>query len=327
MTNLDPAVIAARFGPRADVGHLALTGEHGVVLPTFTDHHVHLALFAEHALAARGIAGVVDLGGDPYALARRDPHAVPRPAYAGAFLTTPGGYPTGRPWAPDAIVRHVTDPSRHPGVAGGAATAVDEQIECGARVIKVALNAEAGPTPEPPVLEAIVAHAHDRGVPVVAHVQGTGMFARALDAGIDALAHTPFTEILDEADIARAVTAEQIWISTLDIHRDTPDLARTAETNLARFHAAGGRTLYGTDLGNGDLPVGVDPREMSALVAAGFNAAAVVAALADPWPFPDAVPGVCTFVPGRPPGDERDLGAWLATASTVPIDEISRDEP
>ena len=241
MTNLDPAVIAARFGPRADVGHLALTGEHGVVLPTFTDHHVHLALFAEHALAARGIAGVVALGGAPYALARRDPHAVPRPAYAGAFLTTPGGYPTGRPWAPDAIVRHVTDPSRHPGVAGGAATAVDEQIECGARVIKVALNAEAGPTPEPPVLEAIVAHAHDRGVPVVAHVQGTGMFARALDAGIDALAHTPFTEILDEADIARAVTAEQIWISTLDIHRDTPDLARTAETNLARFHAAGGR--------------------------------------------------------------------------------------
>ena len=114
-------------------------------------------------------------------------------AMISAFLTAPAGYPTGRSWAPDAIVRHVTDPSRHPGVAGGAATAVDEQIECGARVIKVALNAEAGPTPEPPVLEAIVAHAHDRGVPVVAHVQGTGMFARALDAGIDALAHTTFT--------------------------------------------------------------------------------------------------------------------------------------
>jgi len=327
MTNLDPALIVRRFGAHADVGHLALTGEHGVVLPAFTDHHVHLHLFDEHALAARGVAGVVDLGGDPFALARRPTHAVPRPAHAGAFLTAPGGYPAARPWAPPAIVREVTDPSRHPGVPGGAATAVDEQVDCGARVIKISLNADAGPTLDPPLVSAIVTHAHHRGVPVVAHAQGAGMVARALDAGVDVLAHAPFTELLDGADITRAASAGQLWISTLGIHHGDPDGSRTATANLAAFHAAGGRVLYGTDLGNGDRPAGIDPAEVSALVAAGLDARAVIAALADPWPFPDAVPGVTTFVPGRPPEEDRDLGAWLATASTVPIEEISGDEP
>ena len=68
MTNLDPALIVRRFGAHADVGHLALTGEHGVVLPAFTDHHVHLHLFDEHALAAReGRSGVAGSEGGPAA--------------------------------------------------------------------------------------------------------------------------------------------------------------------------------------------------------------------------------------------------------------------
>ncbi|MDZ8200495.1 amidohydrolase family protein [Microbacterium sp. SSW1-59] len=327
MTNLDPAVVSRRFGRQADVGHLALTGERGVVLPAFTDHHVHLHLFDEHALAARGVAGILDLGGDPFALARRAEHAVPRPGYAGAFLTALRGYPAGRAWASEAVIRTVTNPSRHPGVPGGAGTAVDEQIDCGARVIKVALNADAGPVLTPDLVAAIVAHAHDRGVPVVAHVQGAGMFDAALQAGVDALAHAPFTETVSLGAIDRAVAGGQIWISTLDIHRDDAQRARTARENLAAFHTTGGRVLYGTDLGNGDLPAGIHPREVSGLVAAGLDAAAIVTALSDPWPFQDPVPGVCTFVPGRPPADDRELGAWFATASTVPREEVTRDEP
>lgn len=99
----------------------ALTGETGTALPAFVDHHVHLHVVDGAGLAARGIAAVVDLGGDPAALARRAP-GLPRLAYAGAFLTARGGYPRGRPWAPDDIVREVWSASLHPGVAGGART-------------------------------------------------------------------------------------------------------------------------------------------------------------------------------------------------------------
>ena len=108
---------------------------------------------------------------------------------------------------------------------------------------------------------------------------------------------------------AHAVAAGQVWISTLAIHRDDPEAAEFARVNLAGFAAAGGRVLYGTDLGNGDQPVGVNPDEVAALDRAGVRGAALIASLADPWPFADPPPGVCTFVPGPPPaefdGDRR----------------------
>ena len=106
---------------------------------------MHLHLIDERQLAPHGIAAAVDLGGDPVALARRPSDGFPRIAYAGAFLTAPGGYPVGRSWAPAEIAHEVTDASTHPGVPGGAATAVDEQAAFGASVIKVALNRAAGP--------------------------------------------------------------------------------------------------------------------------------------------------------------------------------------
>ena len=37
---------------------------------------------------------------------------MPRVTYAGAFLTAPGGYPSGRSWAPGAAVRIVADTRR-----------------------------------------------------------------------------------------------------------------------------------------------------------------------------------------------------------------------
>jgi imidazolonepropionase-like amidohydrolase len=52
-------------------------------------------------------------------------------------------------------------------------------------------------------------------------------------------------------------------VSTLDIlsyGEVTPEL-RTAADNLARFRAADGRIVYGTDLGNGPIPPGIDVRE------------------------------------------------------------------
>lgn len=298
----------------------ALTAEAGTALPAFVDHHVHLHLIDSTSLARRGIAAVVDLGGDPFALARR-PQGLPRTAFAGAFLTVPGGYPDGRSWAPRSIVRFVTDASRHPGIEGGARTAVDEQADAGASVIKVALHTDAGPVISDDALAAVVASAAERGLPVVAHAQGPGQVDRAIEAGVSVLAHTPFDAPVARRTLARAVAAGQAWISTLDIHRGA-DRER-AIANLRAFAARGGRVLYGTDLGNGSLPVGVNRRELLAMTEAGVRGDALVAALTDPWPRTTPIDAVSSFVAGDTPTDD-EVATWLSRASVVPTEELTR---
>ena len=326
MLHPDPDALRELLGDAPSLCRRAITGEAGVSLPPFTDHHVHLHLIDEHVLPGGGIAGVVDLGGDPVALARRDPAGMPRVSYAGAFLTAPDGYPSGRSWAPDATWRAVSDASTHPGVPGGAATAVDEQATFGASVIKVALNAAVGPVFDRATLVAIVSTAHGHSMPVVAHVEGEGMPRLALAAGVDVLAHTPFTEVLDPDLIAGAAEAGQRWISTLDIHRDEPAHAQTARANLAAFARAGGLVLYGTDLGNGDLPVGVNVGELAALDCAGVRGPALLGALCDPWPELAPPSGVSTFVPGPPPTSLDEVAAWLGRATVVPSEELLHDD-
>jgi len=322
----DPFALRALLGPDAALCHRAITGEHGVSLPPFTDHHVHLHLIDEQALAPGGIAAVLDLGGDPVALAQRPAESIPRVAYAGAFLTAPGGYPAGRPWAPPQIVREITDASMHPGVPGGAATAVDEQVTFGASVVKLALNSTTGPVPDAATLDAVIATAHERGLPVVAHAEGEGMPQLAAEAGVDAFAHTPFSGVVDRAVIVRAVATGQVWISTLAIHGDDAAAAQSARVNLAAFADAGGRVLYGTDLGNGDRPVGIIAEEVAELDRAGVRGAALIATMADPWPASAPPSGVSTFVPGEPPTHLDEVAEWLTGATVVPTEELIHDE-
>jgi hypothetical protein len=326
MLHADPFAVRALLGSRAALARRAITGEQGISLPPFIDHHVHLHLTDESGLAAGGIAGVVDLGGDPIFLARRARAGIPRVAYAGAFVTAPGGYPTSRSWAPDEIVRQVTDASTSPGVRGGAATVVDEQASFGASVVKVALNAESGPVFDAATLAAVIHSARERRLPVVAHVEGAGMARLALDAGVDVLAHTPFSEVLDAALVRRAALVGQRWISTLDIHRDDSGARDASRANLAAFVAAGGDVLYGTDLGNGEQPLGVNSRELEALHAAGVRGAALIAALTDPWPGKAASSAVATFVPGDAPETPDDVPAWLGAATVVPTEELVHDD-
>ena len=322
MLHPDPFATRALIGDDAAVARRAITGEIGVSLPPLADHHVHGHLVDLDAVAAGGIAAVVDLGGDPTALFR-ERRAMPHRDYAGAFLTAPGGYPAGRGWAPAAIVREVTGHAGG-GAPGSAETAVDEQAEFGASLIKVALNADGGPVLDAETLRAIVSRARERGLPVVAHVQGAGMTRVALDAGVDVLAHTPFSETVDGDLLDAILRSGQAWISTLAIH-DGADLPRAAD-NLGRFAAAGGRVLYGTDLGNGAQPFGVNPGEVRLLQGAGLDGPAIVAALTDPWPRAEPLHGVATFVPGPPPASSSEVPDWLAGARVVPTEELVPDD-
>lgn len=233
----------------------------GFLMPGVVDRHVHIGLADPGAVLLGGVTAVRDLAWTPdeiFALA----NASELPSFtgpviraAGPMLTAPGGYPTASSWAPPGTGRELVG-------AEEAAAAVDELADHGAAAIKVSLNSEAGPTPSDAELAAIVTAAHDHGLPVTAHVQGRGQAERAVGAGIDEFAHTPWTERLSDTLLASAARSMRI-VSTLDIlsfGAVTPDL-RTACDNLVRFREAGGTVAYGTDLGNGAIPAGIHVRE------------------------------------------------------------------
>ena len=286
----------------------------GTAYPVFTDHHVHLGLIDPGGLPRTGIGAVVDLGWS-HEITELVRSAPVRVSYAGQFLTEPDGYPTDREWAPHASVRPISHPRE-------AAAAVAEQRAIGAGVIKLALHREAGPVPDLATCQAVVVAAE--GLPVVAHAQGAGMVELALAAGVDVLAHAPWTHALEADVVAECVERGMRWISTLDIHgfgTRTPDQAR-ALANVAAFHAAGGEVLYGTDLGNGPLLPGLNVRELALLEDAGLAADALLHALTAPWPAPPPE-DLLTFVPGTAPDPPGRLAAWLTTARVVRRDELT----
>jgi len=239
----------------------------GTLLPGLIDAHVHAALVDLATVRAGGIAGVWDLGGVPAqlaSLARSTERGLPRIRYAGPFLIAPGGYPSDRPWAAKGSWRAIDS-------AAEATEAVEEAATAGATLIKVTAHT-GGPQLRLFTMTALVDAAHDRGLPVVVHAEGPGTVAVAYEAGADLLAHTPWTEPLDRG-LVRACAERMRWISTLDIHGwgvQTPELT-TALGNLRRFLEYGGAVRYGTDLGNGPLIPGVNPREIRALQQAGLT--------------------------------------------------------
>lgn len=300
-----------------------------VVLPGFLDAHVHLALIDPAGLAAGGIGRVLDLGGwTPGGPVSDGAADLPETRFAGQFLGAPGGYPSRQAWAPAGSTCPVAAPA-------AAADAVARQAAAGASVIKVTLNSAAGPVLTADTLAAIVTAAHERMLPVAAHTEGAGQAAAAFAAGVDLLAHTPFSEALPDA-LLGTMAGRITWISTLDIHGWGEPTAAFAVAcdNLARFHRVGGRVLYGTDLGNGPLPVGLNRREIEALLACGLSPDDVLAALtADfpgrsataPTPTPPvsgtAASGSVTVIPGDRPAEPRDRAAftdWLLSAHSLP---------
>ncbi|MEO7349544.1 MAG: amidohydrolase family protein [Terrimesophilobacter sp.] len=280
----------------------------GTVLPGFRDSHVHLGLADGAQLRDAGIAAVHDFGWDlKSARAWLVDDALPEVTIAGQLLTAPGGYPTESGWAPHEAAFEIAGPDE-------VAAAVDTQLDAGAGFIKVALNSDVGPVFDDETLKAIVTYAHGKKLYVAAHAQGVGQAQRALEAGVDRLAHAPWSERLSEELIAEMVGAMS-WVSTLDIHgwgNFTADFA-VANDNVRRFHAAGGRIHYGTDMGNGPIPLGINHRELVALEHAGLDLNALVDAIARP-----VKKGHFGKYLSLITGDQRDVPAdWIASAHLI----------
>lgn len=251
----------------------------GFLMAAGADRHVHIELADPASVLLRGVTAVRDLAWPPeriFALADASELTTfngPLIRAAGPMLTGQGGYPTRDGWAPPGTGLEVDSPE-------SAIAAVRDLAGRGAEAIKVSLNAEAGPTPSDAALEAICEAGHQAGLPVTVHAQGAGQVERALGAGADELAHTPWTHRLSD-DVVTAVARRMRIVSTLDIHsfgRDTTQV-RTALDNLRRVHQAGGTVVYGTDLGNGPIPPGIHTRELLLLSEAGLEYEEVLEAL------------------------------------------------
>jgi imidazolonepropionase-like amidohydrolase len=253
-------------------GAVVLPGDGLTVLPGFVDAHVHLDFYHPAEVLAGGVTTVRDLGWPAGRLAalRRSatgPEAAsPRLLAAGQILTVPGGYPTRAVWAPPGTAR----PVAHAGEAGEAVAELDA---AGATVVKVALDERVGPTLPLDTLMAVVAAAATRGLSVTAHVAGVRQVEKALEAGVAELAHWPFTEQALPDALAHRLAEAVVVVPTMHIE---PSESRLA--GLAAFVAAGGRVVYGTDLGNQGPPPGIDVTELHLMVEAGLTPAKAIAA-------------------------------------------------
>ncbi|GAB3173746.1 hypothetical protein GCM10027059_45330 [Myceligenerans halotolerans] len=272
-------------------------------LPAVVDHHVHLGLVDPDRLAGSVVAEVHDLGWDPVviaAIAKAPPPGV-KVRFAGPFHTAPGGYPTGRAWVPRAAVRPVAG-------RADAQRAVAGVVATGGSFVKIALHAGM-PLLDDVTLVALVRAARAAGLPAVVHAEGAGQAARALGAGAEVLVHAPWSEHLPDK-LLRASAGRTTWISTLSIHEG--DALGIALDNVRRFSAAGGAIAYGTDMGNGNTPVGLNTREIELLGEAGLTGKALLRAVVG---APDrVVPGRALISPHPRPENADELVDWLADA-------------
>jgi imidazolonepropionase-like amidohydrolase len=271
-----PETLAGQAAPPDPEEEIRLDG---FLMPGVVDRHVHIGLSDPMAVVAGGVTAVRDLAW-PSEVIFSLAEASESPSFkgplircAGPMITCPGGYPTRSTWAPKGTGIEVRGPDE-------AAAAAQRLLGLGAVVLKVALNAEAGPTISDEELLVVCEVAHQAETAVTAHCQGRGQAQRALGAGVDELAHCPWSERLSD-ELIRAMAKRMRIVSTLDIHshgRDTPEV-RTALDNLRRFIEEGGDVAYGTDLGNGPIPAGIHVGEAWHLYRAGLTAEGILRAL------------------------------------------------
>jgi imidazolonepropionase-like amidohydrolase len=245
------------------------------LMPGFIDAHVHIGFAAPGEVLSHGVTTVRDLGWPPKKIwplveeSKASGFDGPEVLAAGQMLTVSRGYPTRAGWAP----RRTGLPVRSPPEAREAVAA---QAGAGACVIKVALNPLVGPVLDLETLTAVVRAAHDRSLRVTGHTYGLEELHKALDAGMDELAHMLMSpESIPAATIKRMVRRSMTIVPTLSCFFGSDQ--EIAVENLRSFVRAGGRVIYGTDLGNEGPRPGIDPGEVDAMSRAGMSPLEIIA--------------------------------------------------
>jgi imidazolonepropionase-like amidohydrolase len=256
---IDGAVIAG-IAERPPGGAPSFDAEGKLLVPAFTDAHVHLGIAADLRLEAEkllrgGVAAVLDLGIPERLVPSLRELSPLHVAYAGPLLTAGKGYPT-QSWGADGYGLEIE-------TADEARGAVAHLAAIGAGAIKLAFD-DRFPMLRRHAARAATDEAHRRGFLVFAHALDPALVAEALSAGADVLAHAPTGTLPD--DLVREIGARRLSVvSTLHAY------GGEGIENLQRLRAAGAVVAYGTDLGNVGTSPGIDGDELSLLEAAGLS--------------------------------------------------------
>lgn len=271
-----PQDVLLRDGRIAALGELTGDGiDLGgrVVTAGFWNSHVHftedvwssasdarLQDALDDMILSRGFVGVVDLGSDPRTTKPLRERIAGGELRGPAILTAGAGI---RPWNGMPYYLKASVPwylrwaMPMPITAYGARRVVARQVRSGMDVVKLFTGSYVTPSRikpmRPVVARAATAEAHRLGVRVLVHPsnhQGTQI---ALDAGVDALAHVP-SETEGTAPLLEAAARRGIRVvPTLHMFKATVSsdagYLEPLYDELRGFLAAGGRVMFGTDVG------------------------------------------------------------------------------
>ncbi len=274
----DARIVAV--GPRSSIdipdGAQIIDVQGATILPGFFNAHVHGAYDAEKLAmwAKEGVTTVRDLGAYqwPPSQALRDrveqDNRYARLISGGIFITPPGGYPIAVFGGNGKTISTTAE----------AAPAVNDMLTQGADVIKISLESgqifrQTIPMLTTEQVKAIVATAHQRGTRVSAHATVTKDLQRAIDEGVDDVAHMvvdPITNDLIKAMIER----DMIWVPTIELWKNVGQGQDThVIDNLKRYVAAGGKVALGTDFEGYSTPfeLGMPTKEIGWMSQAGMT--------------------------------------------------------
>ncbi len=251
------------------------------VLPGFINAHVHKGFNRENleAWAQSGVTTVRDLAG-PSSFAwkeeiAKDPYCALLVA-AGPMISVPNGYPLV-PWGSPNMLP-VNSPE-------DAQIKAAQLLDAGADIIKLAMESGEAfqrtiPSLTPGQASAAVNAAHQHGTVASAHVLVASDLARAVEAGVDDIAHMVMDNLPDSI-IDVMLDDSLLWIPTLELwHHVGISLREAAINNLRKYVQAGGAIALGTDFGGYDAPfqLGMPIHEMEWMLQAGMSPMQVIVA-------------------------------------------------
>jgi imidazolonepropionase-like amidohydrolase len=252
-----------------------------MVLPGFINAHIHSGFNRSNleAWAQAGVTTVRDLAG-PSSFAwkeeiSKDPYCALLVA-AGPMISVPNGYPLV-PWGSPYMLP-VNSPEE-------ARTKVAQLLDAGADIIKLAMESGESfqrtiPSLTPEEASAAVNAAHERGTIASAHVLVASDLARAVEAGVDDIAHM-IVDYLPDSMIDVMLGNKILWIPTLELwHLVGNSSGEAAINNLRKYVQAGGAIALGTDFDGYDAPfqLGMPMHEMEWMLQAGMSPMQVIVA-------------------------------------------------
>ncbi len=241
------------------------------ILPGFINTHVHNAYNKRllRTWAQAGVTTVRDVGAPypgVYFVLRDRQNADPQYARviaAGPLVTVPDGYPIA---GNDFSSLTVTSPE-------DARQKIGQLIDEGADVIKITLTIDFAPSLSLEEATAIVETAHERDIPVTVHATFLRDLQRALDAGVDDIAHIIIDQKVPDEVIQQMIQDDVSWVPTLEA------LDGLGGDSLRRFVEAGGRVSLGNDSGYlQGLEVGMPMEEIEWMQDAGMTPMQIIVA-------------------------------------------------